>query len=101
MIDDFRIATMQDSSVLMIYSKRAQIKTDPPYQRMSDVWNLDKRQLLIDSLLNGFDIRHFSLDATGSTSNVHGVGKCIGFQVFGRGSWLRCFFLDFLFPPAV
>jgi len=56
MSDDFRIAAMQDSSVLMIYSKREQIQTSPPYQRMSDVWNLDKRQLLIDSLLNGFDL---------------------------------------------
>lgn len=56
MSEDFRIAAMQDSSVLMIYSKRDQIQTNPPYQRMSDVWNLDKRQLLIDSLLNGFDI---------------------------------------------
>jgi hypothetical protein len=56
MNEDFRIAAMQDSAVLLIYSMREQIWTDPPYQRMSDVWNLDKRQLLIDSLLNGFDI---------------------------------------------
>ena len=56
MSEDFRIAAMQDSSVLMIYSKREHIHTRPPYQRMGDVWNLEKRQLLIDSLLNGFDI---------------------------------------------
>src|SRR5439155_26752435 len=32
------------------------ILTDPPYQRMSDVWDLKKRQLLVDSVLNRYDI---------------------------------------------
>jgi Protein of unknown function DUF262 len=32
------------------------MQLDPPYQRMSDVWTLEKRQLLIDSILNGYDI---------------------------------------------
>lgn len=29
---------------------------DPPYQRLSDVWPIEKRQLLIDSIINGYDI---------------------------------------------
>ena len=29
---------------------------DPEYQRMGDIWTTEKRQLLIDSILNGFDI---------------------------------------------
>jgi hypothetical protein len=29
---------------------------DPDYQRMGDVWTLDKKQLLIDSIINDFDI---------------------------------------------
>lgn len=35
---------------------RSAIDDDPPYQRASDVWSLDQRQLFIDSLLNGFDV---------------------------------------------
>ena len=47
---------MPSSSVLHIYSLREVIWFDPPYQRMSDVWSLEKRQLLVDSILNGYDI---------------------------------------------
>ncbi len=29
---------------------------DPDYQRMGDIWTLDKKQLLIDSIINDFDV---------------------------------------------
>ena len=35
---------------------RSAIEVDPPYQRESGAWSLDKRQLFIDSLLNGYDV---------------------------------------------
>ena len=35
---------------------RSAIDQDPPYQRESSVWSLDKQQLFIDSLLNGYDV---------------------------------------------
>lgn len=35
---------------------RAAIEEHPPYQRESEVWSLDKQQLFIDSLLNGYDV---------------------------------------------
>ena len=35
---------------------RSAIQEHPPYQRESAVWSLDKQQLFIDSLLNGFDV---------------------------------------------
>jgi hypothetical protein len=50
------IYDLRESSVLLTYSIRKQIQIDPDYQRMGDVWNLEKRQLLIDSLINGYDI---------------------------------------------
>ena len=53
---DFRLGTVPSSSVLHIYSLRDVIWFDPPYQRMSDMWSLEKRQLLVDSILNGYDI---------------------------------------------
>lgn len=53
---DFRLGGVPSSSVLHVYSLRDVIWFDPPYQRMSDVWPTEKRQLLIDSILNGYDI---------------------------------------------
>lgn len=50
------IYPMSDSAILWINAKRSNIEVDPPYQREGDVWTLEKRQLLIDSILNGFDL---------------------------------------------
>lgn len=41
---------------MKIFANRKKIRLDPPYQRAGDVWNLAKKQLLIDSLLNDFDL---------------------------------------------
>jgi len=35
---------------------KSAIEERPPYQRESAVWSLDKQQLFIDSLLNGYDV---------------------------------------------
>jgi hypothetical protein len=56
MTSEFLVYPLQSSSVLFVYSERDEIDMDPPYQRLGDIWPLDKRQLLIDSLLNGFDL---------------------------------------------
>lgn len=45
--DDFTVATMA--------LWRNALEENPPYQRERSVWSLDKQQLFIDSLLNGFD----------------------------------------------
>jgi hypothetical protein len=55
----FRIARLDDASVFTLFLERDEIWLDPPYQRYSEIWPLEKRQLLIDSLLNGFDIPKF------------------------------------------
>jgi len=52
----FEVTQMPQSSVLYLYSIKDKIDLDPPYQREGEVWSLFKRQLLIDSILNGFDI---------------------------------------------
>lgn len=52
----FTISNLPISSILFIYTEKDRIQIDPPYQRQSDVWTLEKRQLLIDSILNGFDV---------------------------------------------
>ena len=51
-----RISELRNSSILRVYAEKDGIQSDPEYQRMGDVWNLDKRQLLIDTVLNDFDI---------------------------------------------
>lgn len=52
----FEISSLHASSVWALYKMRDRIQLDPQYQRLSDVWTLEKRQLLIDTLLNGFDV---------------------------------------------
>lgn len=55
-MNDFRVSALQNSSILFVYTERDIIELDPEYQRVSDVWTKEKRQLLIDSIINGFDI---------------------------------------------
>ena len=55
-MSEFLISDLSQSSVLVIYSDRLEIQLDPDYQRISDIWTLEKRQLLIDSIINGFDV---------------------------------------------
>ncbi len=55
-MSDFRISPLRDSSILLLNADRALIQEAPDYQRAGDVWTLDRRQLLIDSVLNGYDI---------------------------------------------
>jgi hypothetical protein len=52
----FEITELRNSTVWSLYRMRERIQLAPDYQRMSDIWTLDKRQLLIDTILNEFDI---------------------------------------------
>ena len=55
-MSSIRISELRNSSVLRVYAERDGIQSDPEYQRMGDVWNMEKRQLLIDTILNDFDM---------------------------------------------
>lgn len=55
-MSDFVLGNLSQSSILVVYSDRHDIELDPDYQRISDIWTREKRQLLIDSLINGFDV---------------------------------------------
>jgi hypothetical protein len=54
----FRITRISepDNSAWRLYRTRKTIQTDPEYQRASDIWTEEKKQLLIDTILNGFDV---------------------------------------------
>jgi hypothetical protein len=43
-------------NILRLNFERKIINVAPDYQRNGDIWNLEKRQLLIDSILNDYDI---------------------------------------------
>ncbi|QJR10492.1 hypothetical protein DSM104443_01556 [Usitatibacter rugosus] len=52
----FGITDLRNSTVWQLYRMREQIQIDPEYQRLGDIWAPDNRQLLVDTILNGFDV---------------------------------------------
>ena len=70
---DFRLGSFPSSSALYVYSLRSSIWFDPPYQRLGDIWPIDKRQLLIDSLINGYDIPKLYFHEFFPSKKVNGV----------------------------
>ncbi|MDX2221680.1 MAG: DUF262 domain-containing protein [Rhodospirillaceae bacterium] len=52
----FNVYELKNSSVLYLYAQRSKILINPDYQRMGDIWTLDKKQLLIDTIINNFDV---------------------------------------------
>jgi uncharacterized protein with ParB-like and HNH nuclease domain len=47
---------LSHSNVLGVYVERNTIWIDPEYQRQGEIWSLEKKQLLIDSIINRYDI---------------------------------------------
>jgi hypothetical protein len=48
--------TLKNSTVMFLFSEQSDIRLDPDYQRAGQVWTKEKKQLLIDSILNDYDI---------------------------------------------
>jgi hypothetical protein len=55
-VTSFQITALQDASILAIDDMRDEIQIDPDYQRPGGVWDIKKKQLFVDSLLNRYDI---------------------------------------------
>jgi uncharacterized protein with ParB-like and HNH nuclease domain len=49
-------AVLKNSTIMLLYSERSEIDLNPEYQRMGGIWTTEKRRLLIDSILNDYDI---------------------------------------------
>ncbi len=47
---------VQHATILRVYSEKDEIIVDPEYQRNGGIWTPEKKQLLIDSILNNYDI---------------------------------------------
>lgn len=69
---------IQHSTILRIYSEKDEIITDPEYQRNGGVWTLEKKKLLIDSIINNYDIpkiyfHQFSRDEKRDTGKSYAI----------------------------
>lgn len=53
---DFNVSPLRNSAVAYVARMRDQIEMDPIYQRQGEVWSREKQRLLIDSIINRFDI---------------------------------------------
>jgi hypothetical protein len=68
----FDISDLRSASVWSLYRMSDRIQVDPEYQRQGDVWPLDKRQLLIDTILNRFDIPKIYLHKFSKPKSIKG-----------------------------
>jgi hypothetical protein len=69
---------LKNSTIMLLYSEKDEIQLDPLYQRMGGVWTLEKKQLLIDSILNDYDVpklyfHEFSRDQKAATGSSFAV----------------------------
>ncbi|WP_441234092.1 DUF262 domain-containing protein [Bradyrhizobium sp. 930_D9_N1_4] len=67
-------ASMKNSTIMFLYSERDDIDMSPDYQRMGGIWTLEKRRLLIDSILNDYDIPKIYFHSL-TTSTAKKTGK--------------------------
>lgn len=49
-------STLKNSTIMYLFSEKDRIDLAPDYQRSGGVWTRQKKQLLIDSILNDYDI---------------------------------------------
>lgn len=53
---EFTVTPLRTNTVAYVARMRGVIRVDPPYQRQGEVWSREKQALLIDSIINQFDI---------------------------------------------
>lgn len=56
MSEKIEVVPLGNNSMIYVFTMKDEINPNPPYQRQSDIWNLEAKQLLIDSIINGFDL---------------------------------------------
>ena len=68
----FNISELRDRTVWQIYRMRERIQLDPDYQRLGNIWAPDNRQLLLDTILNKFDVPKIYLHKFSQPRSVDG-----------------------------
>jgi hypothetical protein len=61
-MNSIKVNSLSQSTILFLYSEKDAIDLHPEYQRESDIWSIEKEQLLIDSVINGFDLPKFYME---------------------------------------
>jgi hypothetical protein len=69
MFSILRINELGDQKVSDLYFQRESIDFYPYYQRVSNIWDSRKKKLLIDSIINGYDLPKFYLHFITSYNN--------------------------------
>ena len=52
----FALGSLRNTSVWGVFRMREQIDLDPLYQREGGIWTHENKQILIDTIVNGFDV---------------------------------------------
>lgn len=65
----FKTYPLANSAILRLNLEKDRINVNPTYQRRGEVWTLEKRQLLIDSILNDYDIPKLYFHVLKNTSS--------------------------------
>jgi len=47
---------LKNATIMLLHAEREEIDLNPDYQRMGGVWTITKKRLLIDSIINDYDI---------------------------------------------
>ena len=68
-MDDFKTFPYSNSAILRIADDKEIIETDPEYQRSGNIWDKESKMLLIDSIINGYDIPKLYFHALNKPKN--------------------------------
>ena len=49
-------SALKNATIMLLHAERDEINLNPDYQRMGGVWTIAKKRLLIDSIINDYDI---------------------------------------------
>lgn len=71
-------AALKNSTIMYLQSIREEINMNPDYQRSGGIWTTEKRRLLIDSILNDYDLpkiyfHELSAEAFSKTGHKYAV----------------------------
>lgn len=95
----FKINELGEQTVERLYSIKDQIDFSPYYQRFGNIWSLQKKQLLIDTIINNFDIPKFYLNYFIEANNDININNKLYAIIDGKQRLQAIFdFLDDKYP---
>lgn len=95
----FKINELGEQKIGRLYSLRKEIDFSPYYQRFSRIWDDKKRKLLIDTIINNFDIPKFYLNYFIEEKNELNINNFLYAIIDGKQRLEAIFdFLDNKYP---